>query len=213
MALDGGSRLVFQDGGSLSTHYGTIERVVKETLAVVRGLIPLDGVTIVIDTNSQRIIPEIGMGGFAERDRILIGINPVFPSLLEQLDQELLPLLAHEMHHVARIRSVGYGPHLLGAMVTEGLADHFSIEVAGIDPPLWSRALTGDRLAEWSARAEAQWYDTSYSHEAWFLGASPSIPRWTGYAVGFDLVETFLSRNPGRRPSGLVSEPAQSFVP
>ena len=117
------------------------------------------------------------------------------------------------MHHVARFRAGRFSSNLFEAMINEGLADHFSIEVAGTDPPIWSRALTAQQLATWSERARAQWFDSNYNHDAWFFGAAPPIPRWAGYSIGFDLVGQFLAADPSRRPSKLHAEPAASFIP
>jgi hypothetical protein len=34
-------------------------------------------------------------------------------------------------------------------------------------------------------------------HEGWFFGANPTLPRWTGYRLGFRLVETYQTAHPG----------------
>lgn len=98
-------------------------------------------------------------------------------------------------------------------MISEGLADHFSIEVYGIDPPIWSLALTGTDLEEWMDTASQTWLNTPYDHAAWFLGTSSSVPRWAGYAIGYKIVKDYLEANPGVKPSDLFGEPALSFVP
>ncbi len=143
--------------------------------------------------------------------RFALVVNPNSARIPDSIPTELFPLLAHEMHHVARIRSVGYGTNLLEAMVSEGLADQFAIEVAGIDPPMWSMALSEEELEVWSARAKEEWYNTAYSHDAWFFGGG-SIPRWAGYSIGFAMTGDFLSANPERKPSQLFSQPASSFI-
>lgn len=51
-----------------------------------------------------------------------------------------------------------------------------------------------------------------YDHGAWFHGTSDSIPRRTGYAVGFEFVRRYLEANPGSRASGLVAQPDVSFL-
>ncbi len=188
-------------------------RVVKGTLAAVRPLLPLDGITIRVEADSRLVIPEIGIGARADANTIHLAFNSNLPAQSAALDSELLPLLAHEMHHVARFHAVGFISNLFEAMINEGLADHFSVEVAGADPPIWASALTEEQLATWSERARAEWFDSSYNHDAWFFGLSPVIPRWAGYSIGFDLVRQFLAANPSRRPSKLHAEPAASFIP
>ena len=211
--LAGGSTLVFEDGGRLAEQRPTIERVVNDTLAAARSRIPLDGITIRVEAGGSLVIPEIGIGGRADAGTIQLALDPGSPVLPRSLDEELFPLLAHEMHHVARLRTAGFPSNLLQAMVLEGLADHFSIEVAGIDPPIWASALTEAELTTWTERARAVWLDGGYDHDAWFFGTAPPIPRWAGYTIGFDLVRDFLRKNPSRLPSDLYAEPAVSFVP
>ncbi len=213
IALEGGSTLVFQDGGRLDGHRSKIEEVVRETLATVRSLIPLDGITILVESGTGLVIPEIGIGGRADAGTIRLDFNPNFPALTASVDTELLPLLAHEMHHVARFRAVGFSSNLFEAMIDEGLADHFSVEVARVGPPIWSSALAAEQLATWSERARDEWFNSSYNHNGWFFGEAPPIPRWAGYTIGFDLVDQFLVANPSRRPSNLYAEPALSFIP
>ncbi len=111
-----------------------------------------------------------------------------------------------------RHRTAGFSSNLFEAMILEGLADHFSVEVAGVAPPIWSTALTDEQLAIWLERSREEWFNLSYNHDVWFFGAGQA-PRWAGYTIGFDLVRTFLEKNPGRSASGLHSEPASSFIP
>jgi len=53
---------------------------------------------------------------------------------------------------------------LFEAAVSEGLADHFSIEVAGIIPPLWIVALTSKDVQHWIEAASNIWNEPSYNH-------------------------------------------------
>jgi uncharacterized protein YjaZ len=214
IGLEGGISLVFEDGGSLDAHRTTIERIVKDTVSAVRGLLPVNGVTIQILSGTASVIPEIGMGGFtASTDEIRLTFNPDSTVLPGTLPTELFPLLAHEMHHVARFRTIGYNTSLLDAMVTEGLADQFSVEIADIDPPMWSQALSAAELVTWTAIAREHWLEPTWNHDAWFFGADPSIPRWAGYSIGYEIARTFLSAHPDRRPSQLYGEPARAFLP
>jgi uncharacterized protein YjaZ len=213
IALDRGSSLVFEDGGALDAYRDAIVGEVRETVTAVRRLMEVEGVTVRVDAGTDSVIPEIGLGGRTIGTGVIrLVVNPDSPRVPASISTELFPLLAHEMHHVARSRSVGYGSNLLEAMVSEGLADQFAIEVAGIDPPMWSTALGGADLELWSARAKEEWYDTGYSHDAWFFGTGGQIPRWAGYAIGFDMTRDFLLANPDRKPSQLFSEPAVSFA-
>lgn len=210
--LDGGNVLVFGDAGRLGDWREPIERGVARTLELAAPLLRVDRVRIDVRAGTRYAIPEIGFGGRADAGGVRLDFDPDSTALPGSLETELVPLVAHELHHVARMRTAGYGDNLLGAMVSEGLADHFSVQVARDDPPLWSGALTGAELEEWLGRARPVWLRGGYDHAAWFLGTTPEIPRWTGYAVGFELVTRYLEAEPGRRASDLIAEPALSFA-
>jgi uncharacterized protein YjaZ len=213
VALEGGSSLVFQDGGALVAHRDVIVAEIQETVVAVRRLMDVSGVTIRVNAGTASVIREIGMGGRTTGPGEIVLVFDAASSVMpSSLSTELFPLLAHEMHHVARFRTVGYGSTLLEAMVSEGLADQFSIEVGGIDPPIWSIALSAEELEVWSERAKEQWYDTRYDHDAWFFGTGGEIPRWAGYSIGFAMTQAFLVANPDRKPSRLFAEPASSFA-
>lgn len=206
--------LVFGSGAQLEAEEDNIETIIRESLIDINTLMPLDPVLIRIVTDPNLVIPEIGVGGYnPSTDEVLLSINPDFPDLASALQTELPAQLAHELHHAQRRRSVGYGSTLLEACVSEGLADAFSIEVTGIAPPIWSTALQDDTLQHWIDVASESWNEQGYGHSDWFLGANPSIPRWAGYAIGFELVRNYLLAHPELQPSDLVGERAESFLP
>lgn len=207
-----GSCLVFEDGGGLGAHHTAINAAVQETLTAVNARMSIDGLTIRVQGNTPNVIPEIGVGGFnPSATEVIIAIDPTGPHLSQVLTTHLRSILAHEIHHARRRRSVGYGSTLLQAAITEGLADHFSVQLAGIAPPPWSVALSGAELAHWIDEAAAVWSEP-YNHPNWFLGATPAIPRWTGYAIGYELVRRYLVANPGQTAASLVDLPASRFI-
>jgi uncharacterized protein YjaZ len=213
VALEGGSTLVFADGGRLDAERDALTRVVRDTVVAVRRLMDVNGVTIRVEAGTRFVIPEIGLGGRTNgTGEVVMVVDPESPKWPASLSTGLFPLLAHELHHVMRFRTAGFNSHLLDSMVTEGLADQFAIEVAGIAPPMWSIALSPEELEVWSERARAEWYNSSYDHDAWFFGEGV-IPRWAGYSIGFELTRAYLETNRGRPPSRLIGVPSSEFVP
>jgi hypothetical protein len=213
VGLGGGSCLVHEDGGALAVHRSSIDSVVARTLGEVRELIPVDGVEIRISAGSEGAIREIGFGGRAQAGEVVyLTFDPSSPHLAPSLTTSLFPLLAHELHHIARQRTVGYGSDLLGAMASEGLADHFSVQVAGGTPPIWATALSTAELDRLLEASRPHWFDGGYDHEAWFFGDGSGIPRWTGYSLGWAIVDRFLEEHPGPDPSDLHDEPTASFA-
>lgn len=212
--LEYNSCLVFENAGSLSAHRGVIEDEVRQTLLNVRTLLAVSGVSIRVSPGPDYIIPEIGLGGRTNgTNEVHLTVDPNHPALAASLRAELQPLLAHELHHIARHRAFGFSANLLEAMVMEGLADHFSLEINRVEPPPWAGALDGNSLEFWIQQASVTWLAGAYDHDAWFFGTTTDIPRWAGYSIGFELVARYLEANAGAKPSHLAGEPATSFVP
>ena len=202
-----------EHNGLTNAHRNIIEAKVLSGLVAINNLMPIDNLNIRIVENPQLVIPEIGIGGFNPGPQeIILAIDANFMDLDSSLEDNLIAQLAHETHHAKRRRSVGYGSTLLQAAVSEGLADHFSIEVTGINPPLWAVSLKGVELQNWISTASNTWNEASYDHAAWFLGRDQNIPRWTGYSIGFELVKNYLTENPDKKASKLHDEPANSFL-
>ncbi|MEQ9404681.1 MAG: DUF2268 domain-containing putative Zn-dependent protease [Cyclobacteriaceae bacterium] len=210
--LESGSCLVFTDAGELDDERAMILTIIEETVMEVNAVMPVDNIGITVQVAPSRAIPEIGMGGFNPGpNEVILSFDPSFPDISASILKELKPLLAHEMHHAKRRREVGYGSTLLEAMVSEGMADCFAIEIAGIDPPIWSVALSEEQLASWKEASKASWNNSSYDHQKWFFGSS-NVPRWAGYTIGFNMVKDYIADNPDRKASNLVNEPAGSFT-
>jgi len=211
--LEYNSLLIFEHQGELDTKKNAIASVARETLQLVNAKMSVDNIKIKVKNNPGNTIPEIGIGGFNPNQyEVLISVDLGFNNLDQSISTVLGPTLAHEIHHLKRRRSVGYGDTLLEACITEGLADHFSMEVFGIDPPMWSTALSESELEHWIDEAKMVWNNSAYNHFNWFYGATPEIPRWTGYAIGYKLVNDYLSQNPEAKPSTLHDETANSFI-
>ena len=214
LLLEAGTCLVFDDPGRLGAHRSPIEQTVRQTVSAVNQVMPTPNLLIRVVADPSQVIPELGLSGYnPSAGEVILYVDPGSSMLPQSLTTDLSAVVAHEMHHARRRRAVGYGSTLFEAAVSEGLADHFSMEVIGTKPPLWAKALTGAELETWMARARETWADRPYDHRAWFVGTDPAIPRWTGYAIGFELVRNYLAANTGRRASGLVGEPASSFLP
>ena len=186
---------------------------IQEVWPQIQEKMPTDQVLITIHNNPSATIREIGIGGRnPDPNRVILSIDPGFPEIMASIRNELPSLLAHEIHHAKRRRHAGYGSTLLEAMISEGLADAFSIEVTHINPPPWSNALADHEIVAWMERSQEEWYSDSYNHYAWFFGTDETIPRWTGYTLGFRLVEEYLQKNNNDQPSDLYDEAASSFV-
>jgi uncharacterized protein YjaZ len=127
------------------------------------------------------------------------------------LADRLPHIVAHELHHVARVRGLNPATTLFEALISEGLADHFGLELLGGPLPPWSNALTPDEIEHFLRLAEPE-FDDLNDYDRWFFGFAPGIPRWTGYTLGFYLVGEYIARS-GQSAAELVHTPADRFRP
>ena len=65
-----------------------------------------------------------------------------------------------------------------------------------------------------AARAREEYDNRRYDHLAWFFGTDESsIPRWTGYSLGFQLLGDYLHRYSAARASALATTPSAALRP
>lgn len=204
---------ILNASGTLTQYLKTIEMSFKEALEQIRNRIPISNIDIVIYDNPTHAIPEIGIGGYAPTPNLIfVSIDPKFPNLKNSIENELKRTLAHELHHCVRSRSVGYGDTLLEALVTEGLADHFNLEVYGGKPHPWDIALSEEQIKDYLEKAKTNFNDKNYDHNSWFFGSKEKdIPRWTGYTLGFKIVKRYLEKNLDKKPSKIYTTKAEEF--
>jgi uncharacterized protein YjaZ len=161
----------------------------------------------------ERTLPSKGMSGAAPDGRhIYILLDPDHPRLVTSLRDELVAVIAHEYHHTLRNRTVGFGSNLFEAIISEGLAEHFCMEVTGTDPP-WATQIPDPELAPWWERAEREWFASEYDYYTWFVGIGTEFPRGVGYSIGRRIVAEYLSAHPEERASTLCAAAAERFLP
>jgi uncharacterized protein YjaZ len=201
-------------GGLLRDHRATIEGTLTSTLAAVNGALPLPGVTITVTPSTTRAIAGYGVGGFTPGGNTVdIYVDHTFPGLSAVLPERLRFIAAHELHHAKRWRGPGYGRTLLEAMVSEGLADRYAVESLGVPPPPWSEAFPRAQTQVYLDLARPELDSATYDHDRWFFGSAASPPRWTGYTLGYRLVEAYQAARPGASAAQLVDAPAAQFRP
>ncbi|MDE0050422.1 MAG: DUF2268 domain-containing putative Zn-dependent protease [Rhodospirillales bacterium] len=154
----------------------------------------LDRLDVVVAAEAW-VLREWGLSGYANGPgRITITLDPASPRLHdpERCDR-ILATLAHEMLHVARLRS-GVEAYTLGArLVSEGLAQCFEEQV-GAPTPFYAVALDGETLERMAQRARPLLSATDYPHDNWMFGRKddPEWPRHAGYSLGYALVSAWL---------------------
>lgn len=197
---------------SLAAFSPIFARAVTEAANIAAPRIHADDIEIVF-AEGRDILPELGFCGYLRGPR-RIDVVADGGAIAERGDlaPNLARVLAHEMHHCMRMRSVGYGRRLGEVIVSEGLACHFEREALGGTVPVYASPLRDEEQARVGALAAHEWRLPHYDHAAWFLGTDRrKLPRFAGYALGYMLVGRFM-RASGRRAADLVHTPADDIV-
>ncbi|GMA15844.1 hypothetical protein E5F05_06675 [Deinococcus metallilatus] len=196
-------------GGLLSPELEAgVREVAQEALTRHAARLGLDGVDVAVYMTPWTL-PETGVGGYSPLPHwVQVTLTPENPYFMTRWRTEVPATLAHELHHARRWRGPGYGRTLLEALVSEGLAQHFEAEERGAPPPYAHVDSSLDTL--WQ-RARAELYTPTYNHAAWFFGSeAANLPRWAGYALGYELVRRFLNVEGGNAMSH-ADAPAELF--
>ena len=181
----------------------------------VAQFIRLDRLDIVVAPEAWAL-REYGFNGYANSPgRITMTFNPGSPRLQDPPRSErILGILAHEMHHVLRMRK-GAEPEIytLGSrFVSEGLAQCFEEEV-GAPTPFYAVALDGETLKTMAERARPLLSSSDFDHDDWMFGRrnDPDWPRNTGYSLGYALITAWLEKKE-RTAVDAAGVPATEFI-
>ncbi len=163
---------------------------------------------IVVQNIPGRVIPELGLVGFAPTSSLVqMTFDATNDSLADKVGEPLERMVAHEVNHVLRWRGPGYGATLGEAIISEGLAGQFTRQLYANAPEHWEVPEEDDLLhlddvlADWGAR---------YDHAVWFFGAGDK-PHWLGYRLGYRIVGRHIEAS-GKNAADLTQTPAIDFL-
>ena len=101
---------------------------------------------------------------------------------------------------------------LLDAMVAEGLADVFSMQLQEGPGPPWVDALAPEVERRIWPRVHRRFgVSDTVEIRRMIFGDNDRIPIWTGYTFGYRIVTRYLQANPDVRPASLVGLPASAI--
>jgi uncharacterized protein YjaZ len=127
-------------------------------------------------------------------------------------DKSLVETLSHEFHHAVFMRSHEYSSKLIESMVFEGLADNFRESVIGGEPSPWSIALSEEEARQELRKLGPLLEDESFDlYEKVFFGSDEYV-RWTGYSIGYRIVEAYLQKHPQYSWKALTEIPLSQIV-
>ena len=148
---------------------------------------------VIIEAQEFFVISNLGISGSAiGKSCIEVKINFSRRDLRKTIDIELPATIYHELAHLVREDSVGYGNTLLDSFISEGMSCFVEksilpskkisyIQKIKNEPKLWNKA-------------EKLLGKTKYDYSEWFFG-SGKLPNWTGYRLGYLIVEKFTKKN------------------
>ncbi|CAI0843724.1 DUF2268 domain-containing protein [Serratia quinivorans] len=195
----------------LTAYCEWLNTCLTDTYAQAQRLMLLPSLDVVVKSGTY-VISEKGHSGYCpESGVVYITVDPENPAFCKNDAQSIERMFAHELHHAARWAGPGYGFTLGEAIVSEGLAGHFSLELFGGMPEPWE-SLNLDEVQPHLLQLHENWDRTDYDHNAWFYGTS-HLPRWLGYTAGFNLVSSYLLADPVvvLRASMLANVNAEEF--
>ena len=196
-----------------------IEKVAHETIIQVGSEIPLKNVNISVFDCPSKVIPEYGIMGWAHGgspvSEIEILLDPNSPVWSAAIGINLKRTLRHELFHDVRFDHFGGFPkNLAERIVSEGLATRYENQSPDLPPSLYATALTSEQTEEMMERIKQDLQSTHREiNHAWIFGSRErNIPRWTGYSLGYKLVEEYLAKHPNLQPSDLYSVDTAEFI-
>ena len=205
--------IVFAGTSSIAHLEPTIRTLIQETFDQASRTLDVERLQFVVTAEAARSIPGYGIGGYTlGPTEIDIVIDPSYPGVESILPSRLPTVVAHEIHHTVRWRSPGPYGTLLDAFVFEGLADQFAVQLLGADVPPWSEALSEDDIDRYLRQARPELDSTTFDFGAWFFGTR-ELPRWTGYTIGYVLVDEYLAGHPEHSAASLVHASSDTFRP
>jgi uncharacterized protein YjaZ len=204
-----------QAAGTLAPWRPKIRAEIEAAFAACATVVTPPRVDIVIHQIPHWPVPELGFGGSApSRTTMFLAFDTENPAMEANLVGGLRRVVLHEAHHCLRHAGPGYGNTLGEALVSEGLASRFVMEILAGEPEPWNVALDEAELRRVAAIAEPGLDDEGYDHDRWFIGRRNArrLPRWAGYSLGWRLVGTYLERVPDAKPSRLARVPAAEII-
>lgn len=174
----------------------------REAIAAVEEHVALPRFDLIIRAGDE-VVQGWAVGGYAPAPgHIQITVEPS-----RFAPEPFIRTLVHELHHLVRWDGPGYGKSLGEALVSEGLAGHFVLQVLGGSPDPWDAVAPSESLVR---QAQNEWARRDYDHAEWFFGKG-KIRRWSGYGLGHRLVAEYLAQNPKENAVTLAAAPSDRF--
>ncbi|MDY8136976.1 DUF2268 domain-containing protein [Aquimarina sp. 2201CG5-10] len=193
-----------------------IKKTVIKALKECNKLLKSDKMTIYILPSSSELKTMVqdmsGVFGFtAGSSQVLISIDPTIKDW-----QKMLPYaVAHEYNHTywtkKNLATVTKWT-LLDYLVFEGRGDYFAkLLYPKIETP-WTEALTEEKRQELWQKIQPHLENQDFSFQAEVIFGSYRFPMWGGYCLGYDIVQSSLSKDNSSTPETWINFPSEQIL-
>lgn len=184
----------------------------NECVRCIERFISLDKMDVIFLSDKKEVIPDFGIGGYSPNHHTVF---IYFDTDKYPIDNDLLfkmqRLLAHEINHCLRYTTTDFGKTLGEQVISEGIADNFSLEVIGGVTYPWCKSIKEEDLPYWIDELKQRSLDVDVYKE-WFHNFKGIIPKWVGYSLGFHIVRTYLDKHPGLKAHNLINVQANEIL-
>jgi uncharacterized protein YjaZ len=171
--------------GALNNKIPAITSALRAATRVAKQRLQLENADIVVSSNPNYTIPELGVGGYTDSANKVVYVS-LDPNVTVP-DRTIEACLHHEYYHLARHQRIGVPVTLLDRTIDEGLACMYEFEVTGKVPIYAGQTISDSHLSLFAKHAGDK-NDT----DKWFFGGG-HILRWFAYSLGFKLVDSYKS--------------------
>ncbi len=181
--------------GSLDHIVEDIKEEFKSTVEKVAKVLPIKNIDVIVWDYPEWAIKKYGIGGHSvSPNSIVISIDPNNKNTKKSFKDNFSLTLMHEFHHSCRWQTTGYGSSKLEVSVSEGLAEHFEIQMTGKSLEIWDTALSEKQLKKFVGAIKEDKSIDFYLYDWLFGNKEKGIAHWCGYSVGFYLVSEYLRK-------------------
>ena len=197
----------------------SLPTLVSSALDHVSALLPGPQTTISVGYDRPALlIPKNGTFGYTNplTGQITTAFGAVPQVSIKQVLTFWLPRdLAHEVNHSVRILAgPGHGPALLDELIAEGIAAAFDQAAFPGPPDPWGQAITPSReCALWKKTAPQ--LGSAGLDAIWLFGGNfdgYDVPNWTGYTIGYHIVNDYREQHPQVGWPALTSASATTIM-
>ena len=166
-----------------------ILEVLKKTLIELKNFTNKKTNVFVLPTFDPFVKNEMGgsIGHCFVNNFIFIFLNPV-----TDFKKNLKETLAHEFAHSVSPYYLKEEVKLGTCLVSEGLAEHFRESIFGGEVAPFSKALNENEIKEYFEELKSKLDSTEEELYLDVFFGSKKYPNWTGYTLGYYLVEKYL---------------------